>query len=276
MKKTNYFISFLSMICFLLIQNYGFAQTCKSCHTAEANLWANSKHADTQADVASELSENWIGQTPDSVINGSQAEDCVSCHSPRAITANSGMTETQAMGYFYSTTAGQYTDSTKAINTSDWPNVTCKTCHESDMTTFGAFNSKTGTYDSVKTANDLCGNCHGTVRHPDTDHRVYDAWLSSKHGHKGQSDVAGELADSHNGETPDQVIAGEDCIACHAPTSVTLKGGITEAQALGTFFTTSNGTFTSSTSPADTVDYPNVISITCHKPHDPDTLSIFK
>ncbi len=275
MKKTNYFLFLFSLLSMLLLQNYSFAQTCQSCHSTEATLWSSSKHANTQADVASELSANWIGQTPDSVIVGSQAEDCISCHSPRAITSNGGMTETQAMGYFFSTTNGKYTDTTKAINTSNWPSVVCETCHESDMTTFGAFNSKTGTYDAVKTANDLCGNCHGTVRHPDTDHRIYDAWLSSKHGHKGQDDVAGELAGSHSGETPANVIAGEDCIACHAPTSVTLNGGMTEAQALGKFFSTTNGTFTSATVPADTVDYPNVSCITCHNPHDPDTLSYF-
>jgi Secretion system C-terminal sorting domain/Cytochrome c554 and c-prime len=275
MKTFNYTLFILSLLGILFLQNYTYAQSCQSCHSVEGNLWLNSKHEKTQYDVASELAANWVGQTPDSVIIGSQAEDCISCHSPRAITVNGGMTEIQAMGYFFSTTNGQYTDTTKAINTTNWPSVGCETCHESDMTTFGAFNSKTGTYDAVKTANDLCGNCHGTVRHPDTDHRIYDAWLSSKHGHKGQSDVAGELAGSHSGETPAQVTAGEDCIACHAPTAVTLKGGMTEGQALGNFFSTGSGTFTSTTSPTDTIDYPNVSCIACHNPHNPDTLSYF-
>ena len=274
MKTKNYIIMLLALL-LLVMQNFGLAQTCQSCHSGEAALWSSSKHANTQTDVASELSANWIGQTPDSVIIGSQAEDCISCHSPRSITSNGGMTETKAMGYFFSTVNGKYTDTTKAINSADWQNVDCETCHESDMTTFGAFNSKTGTYDPVKTTNDLCGNCHGTIRHPGTDHRIYDAWLSSKHGHKGQDDVAGELADSHSGETPDAVIAGEDCIACHAPTSVTLNGGMTEAQALGKFFSTTNGTFSASTSPSDTVDYPNVSCIACHNPHNPDVISYF-
>ena len=275
MKTTNYFLVILGLLSMFLLQNYNYAQTCQSCHSPEATLWSSSKHADSQPDVAKELSTDWAGQPPDSVIVGSQAEDCLSCHSPRAITANSSMTEIQAMGYFFSTTNGDYTDTTKPINSSNWPNIDCQTCHESNMTTFGVFNSKTNSYDAVKTANDLCGNCHGTLRHPDTDHQIYNAWLSSKHGHKGQDDVAGELADSHVGETPDAVIAGEDCIACHAPTSVTLNGGITEAQALGNFFTTTGGSFTSSTSPADTVDYPNVSCIACHNPHNPDTLSYF-
>ncbi|MHB8580758.1 MAG: ammonia-forming cytochrome c nitrite reductase subunit c552 [Ignavibacteriaceae bacterium] len=275
MKTKNYLIIFLAMLSVLLLQDYIFAQTCQSCHTTEAGLWSSSKHASSQADVASEISANWVGQTPDSVIIGSQAEDCISCHAPTADTVNGGMSEIQAMGYFFSTTNGKYTSTTQPTNTSSWPNVDCNTCHQSDMTTFGVFNSVTKTYDAVKTANDLCGNCHGTLRHPDTDHRIYDAWLSSKHGHKGQDDVAGELAGSHSGQTPAQVIAGEDCIACHAPTSVTLNGGMTESQALGKFFSTSNGTFTSNTSPSDTVDYTNVSCIACHNPHDPDTLSYF-
>jgi len=275
MKTTNYFLFFLSLLGMLILQNNSYAQTCQSCHTAEAALWSSSKHANSQPDVAKELSTDWAGQTPDSVIVGSQAEDCLSCHAPTADTVNNGMTETKAMGYFFSTNNGVYTDTTKPINTAYWPNVDCQTCHQSNMTTFGVFNSVTKTYDAVKTANDLCGNCHGTIRHPDTDHQIYNAWLSSKHGHKGQDDVAGELAGSHSGETPEAVIAGEDCIACHAPTSVTLNGGMTEAQALGNFFTTTGGTFNSSTSPADTVDYPNVSCIACHNPHDPDTLSYF-
>ncbi len=275
MKTRNSFLILLSMLFILCLQNNGYSQTCQSCHAAEASLWANSKHAHSQSDVATELSANWVGQTPDSVIVGSQAEDCISCHAPTADTVNGGMTETQTMGYFFSTTGGKYTSNTQPANTSAWPNVDCQTCHQSDMTTFGVFNSVTKTYDAVKTANDLCGNCHGTVRHPDTDHRIYDAWLSSKHGHKGQSDVAGELAANDTGLTPAQVIAGEDCIACHAPTSVTLKGGMTEAQALGNFYTTTNGIFTSSTVTADTIDFPNVSCIACHNPHNPDVISYF-
>jgi len=275
MKAIKYFFSILIFLCLLLLQNNVYPQTCQTCHSSEAKLWAGSKHSNTQADVASEISVNWVGQTPDSIIIGSQAEDCLSCHAPTADTVNGGMTEIQAMGYFFSTTNGKYTSTTQPINTSLWTNVDCQTCHQSNMTSFGVFNSVTKTYDSVKTANDLCGNCHGTVRHPDTDHRIYDAWLSSKHGHKGQDDVAGELSANHSGQTPDQVITGEDCIACHAPTAVTLSGGITEAQALGKFFSTSNGSFTASTSPIDTVDYPNVSCIACHNPHNPDTLSYF-
>jgi hypothetical protein len=179
------------------------------------------------------------------------------------------------MGYFFSTTGGKYTDTTKAINTSNWSHVTCETCHENDMVTLGAFNSKTANYDVVNTANDLCGNCHGTIRHPDTDHRVYNAWLSSKHGHKGQSDVADELAGSHSGETPAQVVASEDCIACHAPTAVIGTTGPTEVQALSQFFSTTNGMFTASTSPTDTLKFPNVSCIACHNPMNPGTVSYY-
>ena len=41
-------------------------------------------------------------------------------------------------------------------------------------------------------------------------------WNTSRHANT-QTDVAGELAQSHPGETPDSVVAGEDCIACHGP-----------------------------------------------------------
>lgn len=275
MKPKTYFLILLISAYNLTLPNQSSAQTCQSCHTAESSLWANSKHANTQTDVASELAANWAGQTPDSVITGLQAEDCISCHSPVSVNANGGMTEVQAMGHFFSTTSGKYTDTTKAIMSSDWSHVVCETCHQSDMKTFGVFNSKTKSYDAVKTTNDLCGNCHGTVKYADTDHRAYDAWLSSKHGHKGQSDVASELADEHSGQTPEEVTADEDCIACHAPTAVTLNGGMSEAQALGNFFSTLNGTFTSSTSRTDTIDYPNVSCITCHNPHNPDALSYY-
>lgn len=272
-KYERFFIS-LSLLCMLFLPINIVAQTCQSCHSYETNLWNSSKHANTQNDVAGELSANWIGQTPDSVIVGSQAEDCISCHSPRAITSKGGMSEIQAMGYFFSTTGGKYTSSTVAANTSDWPNVTCESCHRSDMTS-GFFNSKTNSYDIVNTTNEICGSCHGTIRNPDTDHQIYDAWLSSRHGQQGQSDIASELSANHIGESPADVIASEDCIACHAPTSVTLNGGITEAQALSNFFTTTDGKFTSASSPANAIHFPNVSCVTCHNPHDPGAVSYY-
>lgn len=120
----------------------------------------------------------------------------------------------------------------------------------------------------------LCGQCHGNLRFGDTDHQVYNGWLSCKHANT-QVDVAGELSQSHPGESPSDVIAGEDCIACHAPTAVLANGGMTEAQALGYFFTTNNGLFTCATTTTNTADWPHVECVACHDPHDAGKFSYF-
>lgn len=261
---------------------YAQQASCQTCHSKEFTSWSSSKHANTQNDVASELAASWAGQPPDSVIAGSQAEDCLSCHSPKSVASNGGMTKIQTMGYFFSTVNGKYTTSTAAVNSSNWPHVSCVSCHNppqnhpaGSLPVLSVFNSKTLAYDAVQTTNELCGQCHGNLKFSDTDHRIYNGWKMSKHGHKGQADLALELAANQAGKTPAQVISDEDCIACHAPTSVNLKGGITEAQALGNFFSTSNGTFTSSTTASDTLNYPNVSCSTCHDPHNPGAYSFF-
>jgi hypothetical protein len=215
--------------------------SCQSCHPSQQSLWSSGKHAATQSDLAGELAANWIGQTPDSVISGSQAEDCVACHSPTSVSILGGMTETQVLGHYFTTTNTMFTDSTHATDTTNWPHVACVSCHNvpgnhpSSLPIFGVFNSMTKQYDSVSTQSQVCGNCHGTLRFADTDHRVYDAWRPSKHGRKGQSDLAGELAASWAGQPADSVINGsqaENCIACHAPTSTDPKHGVTEVQVL--------------------------------------------
>ncbi|NHZ87405.1 MAG: hypothetical protein GWP19_16305 [Planctomycetia bacterium] len=187
--------------------------------------------------------------TPNSVIFGDDAEDCVACHSATSITANGGMTEVQTMEYFFSIDNGLYTESTVALHTDEWPHVACTTCHDVpadhpvSMPTLAIFNSPTAQYNPVTNVAELCGQCHGTLRYADTDHRRMDAWQTSKHGHGGQDDVAGELGEEWAGSAPADVIGEENCIACHASTSVLSNGGITEAEALNQFFTTEGGVF---------------------------------
>jgi len=257
---------------------------CQLCHSDKHSLWITSRHANTQNDVAEELAGEWVGLPADSVILGSEAENCVACHGPIAVSLNGGMTEVEVMYHFFSTTDGVFTDSTHTLNEETWPHVTCTTCHDvpsdhpSSMPTLSIFNSTTVQYDSVTKASVLCGQCHGTLRFADTDHRVMDAWRLSKHGHGGQADVASELAEEWDGSAPDSVINGseaEDCIACHAPTTVLLNGGISETDALDRFFSTSDGVFSEATAPTDTTHWPDVSCITCHNPHQPGTVSYF-
>ncbi len=293
MDKNTYFRGgacfFLLPIVFILSPTHLRAQSalpCYACHSGENDNWLLGRHANTQKDVAGEIAANWQGQTPDSVIHGSAAENCVACHSPLAVTTNGGMTETQVMGHYFTTTGGFYTDSTQAADTANWPHVGCNTCHDVPsnhtshvLPTLAIFNSTTAQYDSMPTTATLCGQCHGTLRFAETDHRIFDAWKLSRHGHRGQSDVAGELAGSWAGKTPNDVINGpdaENCVACHAPTAVGQKSGdTTEVMVLSRFFTTSGGQFTAGTAPSDTAHWPDVSCTACHDPHRPDTLSYY-
>jgi hypothetical protein len=257
---------------------------CQMCHPAEKADWLAGRHSNTQRDVAGELAANWIGQRPDSVIHGSSAENCVSCHGPVAVATGTGMTEVQVMGHFFTTTGGVYTDSTTTADSANWPHVGCVSCHNvpsghpATMPTMSQFNSSTAQYDSMATSSMLCGQCHGTLRFPDTDHRIFDAWKLSRHGHRGQEDLAGELAANWAGQTPDSVITGsaaENCIACHAPTAVPQKSTITEVDVLKRFFTTTGGAFTAATTSADTIHWPDMACNGCHNPHNPGSLSYY-
>ncbi|NOY89369.1 MAG: T9SS type A sorting domain-containing protein [FCB group bacterium] len=258
--------------------------SCSICHAPFVTSWQNSPHANTQTNVATELAAEWVGQSPDSVINGSAAEDCIACHAPKAIEANGGMTEAEAMGFFFTTDSGLYTASTVADSTALWPHDSCTTCHNvlsdhpTSVPTLSLFNSQTATYDPMPKASTLCGQCHGSLRFSGTDHLRYDAWKASLHGHQTQVDVAGELATEWAGISPDSVINGstaENCIACHAPTATKLYGGITEVQVLDSFFTTTGGFFTALTTAQDTAAWPYVACNACHDPHNPDTVSYF-
>ncbi len=284
LKKT--FIPFF-VILMLFLTTSLFSQStldCSLCHKEEHNSWITSKHADTQNDVADELAEEWAGFLPDSVILGSEGENCVACHSPSAVSALGGMTEVEVLSHFFSLTDGKFTDTTKALDTENWPHVACVSCHDvpadhpGTLPTLAIFNSTTVQYDSVRNPSYLCGQCHGTIRFADTDHRLFDGWLLSRHASEGQIDVASELAEEWAGSTPDEVINGpdaENCIACHAPTAVLTEEDMTEAQALDHFFSTSGGVFGEDTAPVDTLHWPGVACTACHDPMHPDTISFF-
>ena len=288
-KEYNFGLSLLAILGLVIIGvAFTSAQSqlpCGACHASEKTNWLSGRHANTQNDVAGELAANWQGQTADSVINGSAAENCVACHSPLSVTTNGGMNEVQVMGHFFTVTGGAYTDSTHAADTANWPHVGCNTCHDvpinhpAGLPTTSIFNSTSANYDSIGSVSLLCGQCHGTSRFTDTDHRIYDAWKLSRHGRRGQGDVASELASSWAGQTPNDVINGpdaENCVACHAPTAVNQKrGDTTEVMVLNRFFTTVGGVFTSSTTVADSSHWPDVDCIACHDPHRPDTLSYY-
>lgn len=254
---------------------------CSQCHGTEHSHWLLSHHANTQDDVAGELAEEWAGLPPDSVILGQEAENCVACHGATSIAANGGMTEVQTMAYFFSTTNGLYTDSTYALHTDEWPDNACVTCHDVpadhpvSMPTLAIFNSPTDQYEAVANVAALCGQCHGTLRYPDTDHRRQDAWLSSKHGYGGQDDIAGEIAEEWAGSSPEDVIGEEDCIACHASTSVLLNGGLSEAEALALLVTTENGVFTENSVAQNDDLWPEVTCTACHNQHNPEAVSYF-
>ncbi len=256
---------------------------CSLCHPANYQLWMQGKHAKTQMDIAGELAAERIGQSPDSVINGADAENCIACHSPLAVTTNGGMTDVEALNHFFTTESGVFSENTVAADTANWSHVFCTTCHNvpadhpASMPVFAYFNSTTAQYDSIGKVSSLCGRCHGALRFEGTDHLTYNAWKMSKHS-LTQDDVAGELAEEWAGLPPDSVINGsesENCIACHGPTAVLANGGMTETEALDHFFTTENGDFGESTASTNQDQWPDVSCITCHNPHDPQARSYF-
>lgn len=256
----------------------GASLNCAQCHAGRVSTWASGAHGSTQADVAKELSTDRAGQTPGDVIQGKDAEDCIACHSPTSILTNGGMTETQALAYFYTNADGKFSASTVPAHSNAWPQVSCTTCHQvaadhpKSNASLAFFNATTGQAQTVTDSTQLCAQCHGNLLFSDTDHQTYNAWLTSKHS-QTQADVADELSTERAGQTPTDVIQGqdaEDCIACHAPTSVLANGGMTETQAIGYFFTTNSaGQFNANTGVAHTSEWPSVSCITCHDPHNP-------
>jgi len=234
--------------------------------------------------VASELSEERSLQAPDDVLHGDDPEDCIACHGPAATLANGGMSEADALSYFFTTTNGQFTQDTTVSHAAEWPNVDCTTCHNvpadhpASLPVLSLLDSTTGKYSPAENASTLCGQCHGDLRFADTDHLTYNAWSTNKHNDT-QTDVAGELAEERSGQTPDEVVNGDDpenCIACHSPTAVLANGKMTETAALDYFFTSAaDGAFTEGTAPAHSDEWPNVACTACHDPMAPDTPSYF-
>ncbi len=262
-------------------------QLCGQCHCDQEPAGAGhpavtvcpaGAHTDTQEDVASELAGERAGQTPDDVIHGDDAENCIACHGPTAILANGGMGEVEALGYFFTTQGGTFTSGTVPDHTSTWPSVACTVCHDQHGANKPVlFDSTSGDYKAVGTSAELCGQCHGDLRFPDTDHLTYNQWAASPHGNT-QDDVAGELSEERVGQTPEEVIHGDDaenCIACHGPTAVLANGGMTEPQALAYFFTTSNGVFDNDTASNHTAEWPDVSCTSCHDQHDPGAPAYF-
>ncbi len=257
---------------------------CKACHSDVFSNWQSGAHANTQADVASELGSDRSGQSPQDVISGQDAEDCIGCHGPTAVTVPGIASEADALAHFFSTTDGKFTADTKAIQTADWPQLDCQTCHkvsaghQTDKLSFGVFNSQTAQFVAQTDSSKLCGQCHGNLLFSGTDHQTYNAWAASKHA-ATQDDVAAELGGERSGQTADDVVNGQDaenCIACHAPTAVLANGGMTEAQALGYFFTaSSDGKFSADTKSAHADEWPNVSCTACHDPHNPKAPAYF-
>lgn len=256
---------------------------CTTCHTSTHTAWIADVHAKTQDDVASELAEERTAQTPQEVIEGDEPEDCIACHGPTAVLANGGMTEANTLAYFFGTTDGKFTADTAAINTSEWPNVTCVACHKvpedhpGSSPELAMFDSKTSKYVKTQSTSELCGQCHGDLRFADTDHLTYNAWAESKHS-VTQDDVASELAEERTAQTPQEVVQGDDaenCVACHAPTAVLANGGMTEVNALAYFFGTTDGKFTADTAAINTSEWPDVTCVACHDPHTPKKPAYF-
>ena len=256
---------------------------CTLCHSDAQARWMGSAHAASQRDVATELAEERAGQTADEVLHGDDPENCIACHGPAAILANGGMSETDALTYFFTTSDDTFTDGTRVNHDGDWPNIDCTTCHNvpddhpATLPVLSLLDSSARQYTPVDGASTLCGQCHGALRFAGTDHLTYDAWATSKH-HETQADVAAELAEERSGQTPQEVVNGDDpenCIACHGPTAVLANGKMTEVEALAYFFTTSSGAFSPDTAPDHADQWPNVACTACHDPMAPGQPSYF-
>jgi hypothetical protein len=261
------------------------AQLCGQCHgdlrftnagQTTFNTWQASPHGHSQTNVARGLSQYHVGQTPADLVNSTNAENCVACHSPTSVLVRNG-DEALAIANFFTSSNGVFTAATTSANTGTWPNVECVACHDPHAPgQVSYFNSSSQEYQVMQNPGQLCGQCHGTLRFPASKYRLYDAWAGSKHA-DSQGDLAAGLRDAHAGQTPQQVLQGTNsanCIACHAPTSVRATGG-SEAAALSHFFTMTNGVFSKNTAMTNTAEWPGVACTSCHDPHVSGQLAYF-
>jgi formate-dependent nitrite reductase cytochrome c552 subunit len=108
------------------------------------------------------------------------------------------------LGYFFTTTNGLFSADTGSAHLSDWPGVSCTACHDPhDPKALSYFNSGTGQYQSLTNSAQLCGQCHGNLRFPDTDHLSYNILTGT-----------GGI-----GVTNQQTMPGVTCTDCHMYTS---------------------------------------------------------
>jgi formate-dependent nitrite reductase cytochrome c552 subunit len=185
------------MLVIILLASFTFGEAGSRKDRLIRHEWKKSKHSQTQKDVAKELADSHAGEAPEEVV---QSENCIGCHGPTAVLANGGMTESQALGYFFSTKDGKFTLKTRAIRIARWPGVSCDACHEPNNPGQPAyFNSGTNQYETVQDSTELCGKCHGNLRFPDTDHLSYNI-----------------LQGTGGVNVPDQqTIPGVTCTDCH-------------------------------------------------------------
>ena len=199
-KEFRNLLIFLGLIVIIPVAPLSFGGTQYSKNRIIHNEWKKSKHSQTQKDVAKELANSRVGQTPAEVIGGPDAENCIGCHGPTAVLANGGMTEARTLAYFFTTKNGKFTAKTKPSRMAKWPGVSCAVCHNPKNPTQPVyFNSATKQYETIDDSSKLCGMCHGNLRFPGTDHLSYNII-------QGTGGVG----------VPDQKnMAGTSCTDCH-------------------------------------------------------------
>jgi hypothetical protein len=255
---------------------------CEGCHKDAVLNWEGGAHANTQSAVAKQLSQMRAGQTSEDVINGSNADDCIACHGPRAVAVAGIVTkETEALDHFFNTTDGKFNSDTQSINSTDWPQINCATCHQvadehsKAQLEYGIYNSKTAQFTALDDSSKVCGQCHGSLLTASRDHQIYDAWKISKHSDT-QTGIANVIGLAFKDWTPADVINRDgNCIACHAPTAVLANGGMTDADATAYFYTTTDGKFSANTTVDHASEWPNVSCTACHDPHNPSIIAFF-